>query len=236
MRPLLGEARRTWAISALAACVVVVVALGLPLRGQTRANWFDDALDAPVIAFFGGHHSLLLWLALPATFVPAAVVSAASAVGCLIAGRLNGAMLAVTAVPVAAALDDALLKHLFHRTSLGQLAFPSGHTASAAAQTALLAILLLVPPQRRRTRTARRTLIMLYCLITAAVAAAVIGLRWHYFTDTVAGAAVGTGTVLALSLLLDLARRPAGQENRPVTGTVASKGAPNQRKSASRSS
>jgi len=33
------------------------------------------------------------------------------------------------------------------------------------------------------------------------------GLRWHYFTDTVAGAAVGIGTVCGLALILDL---PAG--------------------------
>jgi membrane-associated phospholipid phosphatase len=36
------------------------------------------------------------------------------------------------------------------------------------------------------------------------VAIGVIGLRWHYFTDTVAGAAVGIGTVCGLALLLDL--------------------------------
>jgi membrane-associated phospholipid phosphatase len=36
------------------------------------------------------------------------------------------------------------------------------------------------------------------------VAVGVIGLRWHYFTDTLAGAALGTGTVCGLALLLDL--------------------------------
>jgi hypothetical protein len=36
------------------------------------------------------------------------------------------------------------------------------------------------------------------------VAVGVIGLKWHYFTDTVAGAAVGIGTVCGLALLLDL--------------------------------
>jgi membrane-associated phospholipid phosphatase len=41
-------------------------------------------------------------------------------------------------------------------------------------------------------------------LLGCIVAAAVIGLRWHYFTDTVAGAAVGIGTVCGLALLLDL--------------------------------
>jgi membrane-associated phospholipid phosphatase len=225
-RPLLGDARRTWAAPALAACVVVVVALGLPLRGQTGSNGFDDAIDGPVIAFLGGHHGLLLWLALPATFVPATAMSAASAVGCLIAGRINGAVLAVAAVPVAAALDDALLKHLFHRTYLGQLAFPSGHATSAAAQAMLLAVLLLVPPQRRRTRAVRTALVTLYCLIAAVVTAAVIGLRWHYFTDTVAGAAVGAGTVIALSLLLDLALRPAGAAPPPMQPRGAARGSP----------
>jgi membrane-associated phospholipid phosphatase len=36
------------------------------------------------------------------------------------------------------------------------------------------------------------------------VAVGVIGPRWHYFTDTVAGAAVGIGTICGLTLLLDL--------------------------------
>jgi len=36
------------------------------------------------------------------------------------------------------------------------------------------------------------------------VAVGVIGLKWHYFTDTVAGAAVGIGTVCGLALFLDL--------------------------------
>jgi membrane-associated phospholipid phosphatase len=204
-RPLLGDARLTWAWLTLAGCVIVVVTLGLLLRGQTGPDGFDDTVDAPVIAVFGGHYSLLLWLARPATAVPAIAISAASAVGCLIAGRLNGAVLAVTAVPVAAALDDALLKPLFDRTLLGQLAFPSGHTTSVTAQAAMLAVLLLVPPQRQRTRTARVTLVTVYCVLTAALATAVVALRWHYFTDTVAGVAVGAGTVLALALLLDLA-------------------------------
>ena len=42
------------------------------------------------------------------------------------------------------------------------------------------------------------------CLLGGVVAVGVIGLRWHYFTDTVAGAALGIGTVCGLALLLDL--------------------------------
>lgn len=203
-RPLLGDTRRAWAGLALAACVIVTVVLGLLFNGQTGPDGFDNAVDSPVVAFFGGHRTLLSWLAVPGTLVPAIAISAAIAVGCLIARRLNGAVLAVTAVPVAAGLNDGLLKHLFHRTYLGQIAFPSGHTAAVTALTATLAVLLLVPPQQAGTRRFRVALVAMACVITAIVAIGVIGLGWHYFTDTVAGAAVGLGTVCALALLLDL--------------------------------
>jgi membrane-associated phospholipid phosphatase len=207
--PLLG-ARRTWAVLTLAGCVTAVVALGLLFRGQAGPDAFDRAADAPAVTFFAGRRGLLLWLALPGTVIPAVAVSAVIAAGCLAARRLTGAVLAVTAVPAAAGLDDALLKHLFHRTYLGQLAFPSGHTTAAAALAATLAVLLLVPPQRARTRPARAALVALACAVTVTVAAAVIGLRWHYLTDTVAGAAVGVAAVLALALLLDLAQGRRG--------------------------
>lgn len=207
--PLLG-ANRTWAVLTLAGCVTVVAALGLLFRGQASPDGFDRAADAPVVTFFAGHHGLLPWLALPGTVMPAVAVSAVIAACCLVTRRLTGAVLAVTAVPVAAGLDDALLKHLFHRTYLGQLAFPSGHTTAAAALTAMLAVLLLVPPQRPATRTARVALVALACAVTVTVATAVIGLRWHYLTDTVAGTAVGIAAVITLALLLDLGQGRRG--------------------------
>jgi membrane-associated phospholipid phosphatase len=211
-KPLLGDTRRTWAGLTLAACVTVVVLTGLSFRGQTTPDGFDDAVDSPVIAFFSGHQGLLLWLILPGALLPAIAITAAIAAGCLIARRLNGAVLAVTVVPAATGLDDGLLKHLFHRTYLGALSFPSGHTTCVASMTATLAILLLLPPQQARRRTARVALVAAACLIAAVVAMGVIGVRWHYFTDTVAGAAVGVGTALALALLLDLG---AGVLSRP---------------------
>jgi len=45
-------------------------------------------------------------------------------------------------------------------------------------------------------------LVVAYAVV-AGVAIGLIGLRWHYFTDVVAGAAVGAGTVCALALALD---------------------------------
>jgi membrane-associated phospholipid phosphatase len=208
---LLGPSGRAWAGGTVAGCAIVVGALGSLFAGQTRPDGFDNAVDSPVVAFFAGHHGLLPWLALPGTPVPAVLVSAAIAAGCLFAGRLNGAVLALTAVPAATGLDDGLLKHLFHRTALGWLSFPSGHTTTVVALAATLAVLLLVPPQQPRTRPVRALLLVVSGVTAAVVAIAVMGLRWHYFTDTVAGAAVGVGTVCALALILDVAWRDRAQ-------------------------
>lgn len=203
-KPLLGDSRRTWAGLTFAVCVIVVLLIGLLFKGQTRPDGFDNAVDSPVIAFFSGHDSILGWIIRPGDLIPAIAITAAIAAGCLIARRLDGAVLAVTVVPAATGLDDGLLKHLFHRTYLGVLSFPSGHTTCVASMTAVLAILLLVPPQRARTWPVRVALVTVACLVTVAVAVGVIGVRFHYFTDTVAGAAVGVGTALALAFLLDL--------------------------------
>jgi membrane-associated phospholipid phosphatase len=215
VRPLLGDAGRTWAGIALGACVMAVMLTGLLFKGETGPDGFDNAVDSPVIALFRAHGGFLHWLALPGTLVPAIVISAATAAGCLIAKRPNGAVLAVAAVPAATGLTDGLLKPLFHRTYLGALSFPSGHTTSVTGMAATVALLLIVPPQRPGTRAVRAAVLGAACLLTVMVVIGVIGLRWHYFTDTVAGAAVGVGTVLGLALLLDLAtsavdRRRAG--------------------------
>lgn len=204
-RLLLGASGRVGAAWLLAACVVVVVALGTVFRGQTRPDGLDNTVDAPFVSFFTGHTTLLVRLAFPGTLVPAIVISVAIAAGCLVAGRLNGAVLALAAVPAAVGLDDGLLKHVFDRTYLGSLSFPSGHTSTVVALTATVAVLVLVPPQRAGTRPVRVLLVAAGCVVSALVAMAVIALRWHYFTDTVAGAAVGIGTVCALALVLDLA-------------------------------
>jgi membrane-associated phospholipid phosphatase len=65
-------------------------------------------------------------------------------------------------------------------------------------------VLLLVPPHPARFRALRILIPAAAGALGVVVAIAVIGLGWHYFTDTVAGAAVGIGTVCTLALLVDL--------------------------------
>ena len=203
-RPLLGASGRYWAGWLIACCAVLVAVLGVLFAHQTTADGFDHAIDSPVISGIGGHYRLLPWLAAPGTTVPAAALSGAILIACLLAGRLNGAVLAAAAVPVSTSLDEGLLKPLIHRTYLGGLSYPSGHTTTMFALAATITVLLVIPPQPARTRVPRLLLTAAAYVLAAVVVTAVIGLRWHYFTDTVAGAAVGIGTVCGLALILDL--------------------------------
>jgi hypothetical protein len=125
-RPLLRDVRRTRAWPVLATCVIVIAALGLLLNGQAHPDGFDSVIDTATVASFSGHQGVLPWLALPGSTIPLVAASVAIAVCCAIARRPNGVVLAVTAVPVTAFLDDTVLKHLIDRTHLGQLSFPSG--------------------------------------------------------------------------------------------------------------
>ena len=203
-RPLLAGSARQRAGVLLACCIVLIAVLGILFADQSKADWLDHAIDSPIISWLGSHQDLAAWLSVPGSLIPMGALSAAIAVACLLAGRLNGAALAAAAVPVTAGLNDGLLKHLVHRTYLGVLSYPSGHTAAVSALAATVAVLLLVPPQAARTGPLRVLLAGAACGLVGVVVIGVIGLRWHYFTDTLAGAAVGIGTVCGLALLLDL--------------------------------
>lgn len=215
-RPLLAGSARPWAGALLAVCAILVAVLGAAFAHQARADWFDHAVDAPIVAWLGGHGRLALWLAAPGSLIPAGVLTASTVVACLLAGRLNGVVLAAAAVPAAVGLDEVLLKPLVERTYLGVLAYPSGHTTAVSALAATVTVLLFIPPRPAGAQALRALIPAAACVLGGVVAMAVIALRWHYFTDTVAGAAVGIGTVCGLALILDLpaARRLLGRATR----------------------
>jgi membrane-associated phospholipid phosphatase len=202
-RPLMAEAVRPWAGGLMAGCVVLVAALGAAFAHQTKADALDRAIDAPVITWSIHHPGQAGWLARPGSLLPMAVLSVAIGVACLLAGRMNGAVLAVTAVPVATGLNDGLLKHLVNRTYLGVLSYPSGHTASAFALAGAVAVLLLASPGGR-VQPLRVLLAVATGALGILVAVGVMGLEWHYFTDTVGGAALGVGMACGLAFVLDL--------------------------------
>lgn len=201
---LLAAPARLRLAAVLAGCAVIVVALAVLFAGQSTADAFDRAVDAPVISWFAGHGGSALRLAYPGTTKPAAALAVVIAVACLLAGRLAGALLAVAAVPVAVGLCELLIKPAVHRTYIGQVVYPSGHVAAVSALAATVTVLLLAPPRPVLTRALRVLVLTVAYLTVAAVVVGVIAVRFHYFTDTVAGAAVATGTVCGLALVLDL--------------------------------
>jgi membrane-associated phospholipid phosphatase len=198
--PLLAASARPRAGVLLAGCAAFVAVLGLVFARQNAADRFDHAVDSPVIAWFADHHALALWLAFPGSMIPAVVLTAGLAIGCLLTGRRRGAVLAILAVPVAAVITDWLLKPLVHRTYIGQVVYPSGHTATIVALAATATVLLLGPPRPEMARPLRVLILAVAYLTCVAVVVGVIAVRFHYFTDTLAGAAVGIGTVCGLAL------------------------------------
>ena len=142
--------RRRWAGALLACCTILVIVLGALFAHQATADPLDHAIDSPIITWLGGHPGLAARLADPGSQVPAVLLSAAIVVACLLVGRINGAVLAAAAVPAAVGLNDGLFKPLVHRTYLGILSYPSGHTATVFALAATVAVLLLAPASRLR--------------------------------------------------------------------------------------
>jgi membrane-associated phospholipid phosphatase len=204
-RPLLAAPARIWAGALLACCATLIVVLGSLFAHQAQPDRLDRAIDSPIVAWFGGHRGLGLWLVFPGSLLPAGVATAAIVAACMLAGRLNGAVLAAAALPAAEGLNEGLIKPLVHRTYLGVLTYPSGHTAAVSALAATVTVLLLAPHRRGQPAALRILISVAGGLLACVVAIALIGLQFHYFTDTVAGAALGIGTVCGLALLLDLA-------------------------------
>jgi membrane-associated phospholipid phosphatase len=92
---------------------------------------------------------------------------------------------------------------------LGGDSYPSGTVTAVAA---LAVVLVLVSPWVIRPLTG-----VIGAVAVFAVSVAVIGLRWHFATDTVGGALVGSGAVLtvdALAHLPGIAWRQLGEARR----------------------
>ncbi len=202
-RPLLSPAFRSRAAGILAACAVIVAVLGVLFAHQTRADAFDRAADAPIVSAFSDHQATAYWLARPGSELPAILLCAAIVIACLVTRRLGGALLAALGLAISEGLTEELLKPVFHRTYLGSLTYPSGHTTAIFALIATVAVLLLMPPRPASAKVLQYLILAAACVLAIVVPIGLMGLRWHYFTDTVGGAAVGLGTVLALAFILD---------------------------------
>jgi undecaprenyl-diphosphatase len=223
-RPLLSPAARPWAAAVLVVCVAVTAVLGALFAHQARGSGLDMSIDARIQAGMGGHQALLRGVARLGSAPVVIAVAGALVLACLATRRWRGALFVLIAVPAAVVAGEYVLKPLIDRTLEGDLVFPSGHTTGVVVLAAVIAVLLagsLRPPWP----AAVRLLLVLAAFLAAGVTAvAMIGMGAHYFTDTVGGAAVAVGIVLATALALDWFAARGGQRksvSAPI-GSVAS--------------
>ena len=217
-RPLLPGPLRLPAASLLAACVAVTAVLGMSIVGRGLPEWLDSAFDPRIQAALGRFPSLLNWLPDLGTLGPVTLMTLALVLACLATRRWTGAVLAAVAEPAATGLTEYVLKP-YVGEPIGQ-AFPSGHATSMFALAAICAVLLVDPPRRQVPGTVRLLGVFMALLLAAAVAAAMVAMGAHRFTDAVGGAAVGIAVVLACALTLDLvaSRRPREPAAPPLPG------------------
>ena len=201
-RPLLSDAARLPAAAIVAACTLTTALLGASLGHEAHTDRVDTVIDARVKAILPGNAKLLERLAWPGGLRAIVGMTAVLVLVCLLRRWYRGAALAAISIPAAAMITERLLKPLVGRVALGFLSFPSGHATGTFALATAITVLLAGAP--RVPRTVPLAAAVIAFAVASVVAAAMIALGFHYFTDAVTGAAVGTGTVLATALVIDL--------------------------------
>ena len=189
-------------LAVVGACAVVTAVLGAHYANTNAPGRIDRALDLRIKARLADHHHLLdhlFALGDPSTVVTLMVLLTLL---CAVRRHWRAAALCVLGPSVAIVLTEYILKPLVGRHIGYALSFPSGHTTGAFA-IAVTATVLVV--EWRGLRNALRVaLIALAIVLAAGVAAAVVGLGYHYATDAVGGFCVALGAVLGVAVLIDV--------------------------------
>ena len=184
----------------LAACVAAIAATGVRFPGYGLPGWLDATFDPRFQAQQGRFPVLLDWLPHLGQLKAVTAMTFALLLACAITRRWRGAVLTALAVALAIGITDYVLKPTVGE-AIGA-AFPSGHATSSFALAASFAVLLANPPFRVPAGL-RLLLVLLAFLMATTVAAAMVAIGAHTFSDAVGGAAVGVGVVLACAFTLD---------------------------------
>lgn len=202
--PALPPALRRPLAMAIPPAGAVVLLLALATAGEAAPGAPDGAIRSWVAAL---HVDRALLLAVDAVGEPAGVVLSIGllVVGCAVAGRARLAVATVLSIGAAGIVVTAV-KPVVGRTIHGSdnLAFPSGHTATATLLGMLVALLLA---DLARARPGTRTAVVATGGAAGAgvMAFGQVGLDAHYPSDTVGGAAVAVCVVIGSLLLVDRA-------------------------------
>ncbi|MFL6239744.1 MAG: phosphatase PAP2 family protein [Actinomycetes bacterium] len=187
---------------AVAVCAVVTAVLGAHYADTYAPGRIDRALDLRIKSRLTAHHHLLdhlVTLGSPGTVVT--LVLFLTLISAL-RRRWRAALLSLLGPAVAVALTEIVLKPVVGRHIGHAFSFPSGHTTSAFAIAVTAAVLLF---DGRGVRDPLRILLIVLSLgLAAGVAAAVVGLGYHYTTDAIGGFCVALGSVLGVAIVIDV--------------------------------
>jgi membrane-associated phospholipid phosphatase len=203
--PLIPPPGRRKAAIVAVCCAALSIIIAILVAHTSRPT----SLDRPVDSWLRGHFGLhTLWLSTHVANLgglrESTIVVALIALACLAVRRVNGAVLAVVSGILVAVLTEYVVKPLVHRTLTGFLVYPSGHTASAFTEVTVITVLLLNPPRAKARSWLTIAVAVATGLVGCLVAAAMISLQFHYFTDAIGGAAFAIAIVLGIAFGLDI--------------------------------
>jgi len=175
-------------------CFTVTATMAVMVDGETVATGFDHTV-ADIVPGVG-----LMWpvgfATHPAVMIGLVVIIATIAVW---RKRHRVALLAVVAPMITVAVNTVVLKPLIGRLHDGDLAFPSGHTATLVSILTVPVLAVVVHGPVRDGVVAVVTALL--CVVIAV--SGIIGIGYHYVTDTIGAIFWAVGAVLTIALVAD---------------------------------
>lgn len=214
------RAGATWPVPrpVVAVAGLVLAVLAVAVAGGSTA-WPSDAAVAAAVAAWAPPYETLLVIDYVGEPVGAIVLVSALAAVCVLVRRPRFALVALVSLALSG-LGVTGLKAVVGRTIHGpeNLAFPSGHTATATV-LALTLLLLVVDLARPRSRTSLPIVAGGTLLAAAVMSVDQVLLTAHYFTDTVGGLCLAVVVVGCTARVVDLLSPP---RLRHLTGRATS--------------
>ena len=194
---MLLPARKPVLIGATAS-VVVLFTLGVLFSGQHGPTAFDQSVFDAVRTHVA-YWALRLMKAPTNPILLISVLAVVALIG-LAVRRYDLAVLAAAGPGLSVLLSSVALKPLFGRRYYDTyLAYPSGHTTALTAT--IFVLLVAVAALGRTALTVAAFGAAAVVLICAVIG--LVGLRYHYMTDTIGGFCVANATVALVAYVLD---------------------------------
>jgi membrane-associated phospholipid phosphatase len=203
--PLLPGPARRIAVVLIFCCAVLVTAGALLGADRSQPNTLSRPVDSWIQAHISSHHTALQ-LITDLGVAGSELLALALILAALAGRRRDLAALVLISVPLAWILAEFVLKPLVDERIGKYLTYPSGHTQAVFCAATVLAVALLSPSRAAPPAWLRVLVVAIVVAVGVAVAISMIGLDYHYLTDTVAGSAVGVGVALCTALCLDTPR------------------------------